>query len=200
MQSTLLSRMTLLLVLALGAGPALAQEASKSAEAEPSLLSVDLQSAAWVLGIFLVLAFILYKKAWVNVLAGLKGREQRIRGDIAQAEEARLKAEATLKEYNQQLATAEARARELIAKATVDAVKLADHIKADAENAAQERAERALRDIEDAREQALRDIYAQAADLSTSIAERILKRSLNANDQRDLVAQSIEQVSAVNRG
>jgi F-type H+-transporting ATPase subunit b len=192
--------MTLLLVLALGAGPALAQEASKSAEAEPSLLSVDLQSAAWVLGIFLVLAFILYKKAWVNVLAGLKGREQRIRGDIAQAEEARLKAEATLKEYNQQLATAEARARELIAKATVDAVKLADHIKADAENAAQERAERALRDIEDAREQALRDIYAQAADLSTSIAERILKRSLNANDQRDLVAQSIEQVSAVNRG
>ena len=61
-------------------------------------------SAVWTLIIFLILLGILYKGAWKNVLAGLKGREERIRNDIAQAEAARAKAEATLKEYNAQLA------------------------------------------------------------------------------------------------
>jgi F-type H+-transporting ATPase subunit b len=175
-------------------------EAPATGEAQHGLMELDVASAVWTLIIFLILLAILYKSAWKNVLASLKGREERIRSDIAQAEQARFKAEATLKEYNAQLAAAEARAREMIAKAMTDATALADRIKAHAEEAAQERAERAVRDIEDARAQALREIYEQAADLSTNIAERILKRSLNANDQRDLVAQSLEQVSAVNRG
>ena len=36
--------------------------------------------------------------------------------------------------------------------------------------------------------------YAQAADLSTNIASKILRRNLNADDQRELVNQSLEQL------
>src|SRR5581483_3387683 len=60
-------------------------------------------SALWVLIIFIILLMILYPTAWRNVLAGLKKREERIRTDIADAEAARAKAEATLKQYNEQL-------------------------------------------------------------------------------------------------
>src|SRR5439155_24222290 len=64
-------------------------------------------SALWVLIIFVVMLAILYPTAWKNVLAGLKKREERIRKDIADAEEARAKAEATLRQYNEQLAAPE---------------------------------------------------------------------------------------------
>src|SRR5437763_17173929 len=66
-----------------------------------------LLSSLWVIIIFVVMLMILYPTAWRNVLEGLKAREQRIRKDIADAEAARAKADATLKEFNAKLATAE---------------------------------------------------------------------------------------------
>jgi F-type H+-transporting ATPase subunit b len=201
MRSKLISRLAPFLLLTLLAVPAMAEETHGApAEAQRSLLDLDMQSAIWVLVIFIVLAWILYQKAWKNVLKGLKAREERIRNDIAQAEQARLKAEATLKDFNAQLATAAAKAQEIIAKATIDAQAVGDRIRVQAQKEAEEAKERATREIDEARDQALRDIYEQAATLATSIAEKILRRSLNPDDQRDLVAQSLEQVQKVNRG
>src|SRR6267378_1094941 len=82
-------------------------------------------SALWVVIIFLVLLAVLYPTAWKNVLAGLKAREERIRKDIAEAEEARAKAEATLKEYGAQLAAAEGRVRDMLNTATKDGERIA---------------------------------------------------------------------------
>ena len=80
-----------------------AEAAAQVKEAEPGLLDVNtsnMVAAIWVLSIFIILAVVLYRTAWKNVLAGLKGREARIRNDIAQAEATRAKAEATLKDYS----------------------------------------------------------------------------------------------------
>src|SRR4051812_6890697 len=74
-------------------------------------------SAVWVLIIFILMLVILYPLAWKKVLAGLKSREERIRNDIAGAERRRREAEATLKQYNDQLAGAETRIRDMLAKA-----------------------------------------------------------------------------------
>jgi ATP synthase F0 subunit b len=131
-----------------------------------------------------------------NVLAGLKAREQRIRKDIADAEAARAKADATLREYNTQLAGAEAKMRDMLAKAASDAEKLATGIRMQAQQEAEEAKERATRDIEAAKNQALTEIYQQAADLSTAIDEKILRRNLNPDDQPDLVNQSLEQLTS----
>src|ERR1700710_2613868 len=49
--------------------------------------------AVWVIIIFVILLAILYPTAWKNLLAGLKKREDRIRTDIAEAENARMKAD-----------------------------------------------------------------------------------------------------------
>ena len=98
---------------------------NKSAEDKHELLDPSIQSAIWVLLIFVVLAVILYKTAWKNVLTGLKAREERIRKDIADAEAARLKADESLKQYNSRLAEAEEKVRNILDKAAVDAEKLA---------------------------------------------------------------------------
>ena len=44
------------------------------------------------------------------------------------------------------------------------------------------------------RNEALREVYEQAANLATNVAEKILRRNLNAADQRDLVNASLEQL------
>lgn len=158
-----------------------------------------IQPAVWTVIIFVVMLAILYPTAWKNVLAGLKQREQRIRNDIAEAEAARAKAEATLKEYNSQLAKAEARVREMLSNATHEGEKLAESIRAKGQAEAEETRQRAIREIETAKKQAITEIYAQAAQLSTSVAEKILRRSINVEDQRDLVKRSLEELETVGR-
>jgi F-type H+-transporting ATPase subunit b len=162
------------------------------------LVAFDYASAFWILGIFLVLVIILYKTAWKHVLAGLKAREERIRGDIAAAEAARAKAEASLKEFNAQLASAEEKAKNLLAQAALDAEKIAAGIRLRSQQEVEEHKERANAEIEASKRQALSEIYDQAVNLSTSIAEKIVRRNLNPDDQRDLVKQSLDQLQSLN--
>jgi len=159
-----------------------------------------IMTSVWVIIIFLIMLAILYPTAWKNVLAGLKAREERIRKDIADAEAARARAEATLKEYNAQLATAETRVRDMLAKATADGEAIANNIRTRAQQEAEDTKDRALKDIDAARNQAVGQIHEQAAMLATSVAEKILRRELNADDQRDLVAQSLEALPAIGAG
>jgi F-type H+-transporting ATPase subunit b len=177
-----------------------AVEPAGEAGSEHQLVEFRPSEAIWVIVVFVILLIVLYPTAWKSVLAGLKAREQRIRADLEAAEAQRLKSEATLREYTAQLASAEASVREMLSKAGADAEKIAANIRLHAQQEVEEIKERAAREIESAREQALSEIYSQAADLSTHIAEKILRRSLNADDQRDLVARSLEQLQTLNRG
>ena len=191
-------RTAMIFTVLLPAALAMAEEGTKGGhEAQPGLLEWDIGSIIWILAIFTVLAIILYRTAWKNVLQGLKAREDRIRNDIAQAEAARTKAEATLKEFNQQLATAESNVREILAKGASDAEQLATSIRTRAQQEAEDIKERATRDIEAAKEQAVAEIHEYTADLATRVAEKIIRRNLNAEDQRDLVNQSLSELQTV---
>jgi len=181
--------------LALIAVPVLADEAAHAAsEDQPGLLSPNFGSILWVMVFFLIVLAILYKAAWKNVLEGLKKREQRIRKDLTDAEAARVKAEATLQEYAAQITAVEQKVRDMITGASAEGEKIATTLRMQAQQEAEASKERAIKEIESARQQALQDIYAQAAELSTSIAEKILRRNLNVDDQRDLVNQSLQQL------
>lgn len=156
-----------------------------------------LTPAIWTLVIFIAMLVILYPTAWKNVLAGLKKREEGIRTDIAQAETARAKAEATLKEYNVKLAAAEDSIREMLNKATADGEKLATSIRMKAQAEAEEIKDRATKDIEASKDAAIRDFREYAADIATNVAEKIIRRNLNAADQAELVRQSLDQLQTV---
>jgi F-type H+-transporting ATPase subunit b len=196
----LMMLMTAVMSILLLTAPAGAQEEAKSPLIPPLTGEGSAQTymqAIWVIIIFVILLAILYPTAWKSVLAGLKKREERIRTDIAEAESARLKAEQSLKEYSARLATAETQVRELITKAAADAEKVAAGIRMRGQQEAEEIKERALKEIDTSRQQALTEIYEQTANLSTSIAEKILKRNLNAEDQRDLVNESLKQLQSL---
>jgi F-type H+-transporting ATPase subunit b len=161
------------------------------------VLEFNPASAIWILLIFCLVAIILYRTAWKNVLVGLKAREERIRKDIADAESARLKAEETLRQYDGKLAEAEHKVRDILDKAVNDAEKIGTSIRMKAQQEAEEAKERATAEIESAKRNALTEIYEQTANLATTIAEKIIRRNLNPDDQRDLVNQSLEQLKHV---
>jgi F-type H+-transporting ATPase subunit b len=165
--------------------------------AEAGLIDLNLRSEIWVLVVFLGVVIILYKTAWKNVLIGLKAREERIRAAIADADAARTKGEEALKEFNAKLASAETQAREILSNAATEAEKLAAGIRTRAQQDAEEYKEKAMKEIESSKNHALTEIYEQTASLATSVAEKILRRSLNADDQRDLVKQSLDELQAV---
>jgi F-type H+-transporting ATPase subunit b len=161
---------------------------------DPEQRHEAVMSALWVIIIFVILLAILYPTAWKQVLAGLKKREERIRKDLGDAEAARRKAEETQKELVAQLAAAEAKVRDIIAKGVSDAEKIATSIKSQATAEAESQRERAVKDIDAAKHAAIAEVYSQTAELATSIAGKILQRNLNADDQRDLVNRSLEQL------
>jgi F-type H+-transporting ATPase subunit b len=165
--------------------------------ADSELIDPNMAQAAWVLAIFLIVAFILWKTAWKNVLVGLKSREERIRKDISEAESARLKAEETLRRYDSKLAEAEQKVHDILDKAAVDAERIGTSIRMKAQEEAEEAKERATKEIESAKQTALTEIYEQTANLATSVAEKIIRRNLNVDDQRDLVNQSLGQLKNV---
>jgi F-type H+-transporting ATPase subunit b len=147
--------------------------------------------------VFLALVVVLGKFAWGPISEGLRAREEKIRRDIEEAEAARARSEAALKEYQAQLATAEAKVRELLGKATADAEQIATGIKMQAQKDAEETRERTTREIDSARRDAVRQVHEQAAVLATNVAEKILRRNLNPDDQRDLVASSLDQLETI---
>jgi F-type H+-transporting ATPase subunit b len=183
-----------------GSAQATAEEHETKAPLVPDVTSGQTWAQAlWTIVIFVIMLAILYPTAWKNVLAGLKKREERIRKDIADAEAARLRSESTLKEYNAQLAAAEARGRDILNKATTDAEALATNIRNRAQQESEEIKDRATKDIEAARAQAVADVHRQAAELATLVAEKILRRNLNTSDQEDLVRQSLDQMQTVSK-
>lgn len=179
-------------VLALTA-PALAAETDpvKTATAIPEQLIVSITT----LVVFVLLVLILAKTAWGPILRGLKSREDKIAGDIAAAEQNRLKSEALLKEYDAKIAAAEAEMRNMMVQATADAEKISVALKARTQQEIEEMREKASREIEAEKERAIADIHEEAVTLSTLLAEKILRRTINADDQRALVKSTLEQIA-----
>ncbi len=176
-----------------------AETAEQAGEHKPELISFDPATAIWVLVVFIVMLAVLYPTAWRGVLAGLKAREERIRKEIADAEAARTKAEATLAEYNRKLAEAEGRVRDMLSRAQGDAERLATAIREKAAVDSEGIKAKALADIEDAGKAAVAQVHEQAVELSTLIAEKIIRRNLKPEDQRELVNSSLQQLEAAKR-
>jgi F-type H+-transporting ATPase subunit b len=189
-----LSRIAFLLAVA---GTAAVSFAETGEEAPKVLNPVNVAGMTSVvtLIVFLALVVILTKFAWGPIAKGLNEREAKIRRDIDEAEAARKAAIAQQAEYATQLAKAGDEVRSILDKAQADAQAAATRIKMQAQQEAEEAKERALRDIDASRRAAVAEIHEQAASLSTAVAEKILRRNLNADDQRELVRQALEQLS-----
>lgn len=162
-----------------------------------NLFAGDIGNAVWTLVIFLVVLFVLGKFAWPPILNGLQAREDFIRKSLAEAKADREAAEARLKEYEERLARARGEATAIVEEGRRDAGVVRQRIEEEGREEAAKMLERARREIEIAKQTAIKEIYSVAARLATTAASKIIAKELNPEDHERLVAESIEELEGM---
>ena len=150
--------------------------------------------AIWTLIVFLCLLAILGKFAWGPIMEGLEKREQSIAAMIEEAKQGQAKAAEQLKHYEAMLAAAGEEARELVTQARKDAESAKDRILAEAQQAAEHQRQRAVEDIQVAKNVALQEITETSVDLAVNLAGRIVRQQLNAEDHSQLIREAMNHL------
>ena len=166
----------------------------------PSPILPELNEIIWGGLAFLVLLGILWKFALPPVRGMMKQREDRIRGDLERAEQAKAEAEGVLAEYQGQLADARNEAGRIIEEARQSADQLKRDLTARAEAEAAQIRERASQDVALATERATADLQSRMAELSIELAEKVVERSLDRDTQLALIESYINDLGNGHRG
>lgn len=176
--------------------PAAAAADEKGGKASP-LASVKegLATGITALIVFLLVAGILRRGVWPKIAGALDERQQKILDEIDAAEAARQQAKDALDEYERSLAEARSEAQSMLEQTKAEQQKLAAELRAKSETELQGLKEKAQRDIEAARRAAVSEIYAEAADLATAVASKILGREVSVDDKQRLVDEAVAELS-----
>jgi F-type H+-transporting ATPase subunit b len=151
----------------------------------------DTDLAIWSLVTFAVFLYVLKILAWKPITEGLDKREARIIGAISDAEAARSRAEKMLAEHQQKLDKVQEEIRDLMAEARRDAEHTKTEILAAAQREAEATRQRAVQEIERARDQALDDLFDHMARCVEEATERVVGRSLTGPDHERLITEAL---------
>lgn len=164
---------------------------AEGANTDPSEFRQDL--AIYTFIVFLLLLAILAKFAWKPISAGLDQREQRIADDIAAAQRANDEAKLLLAQYDQKLAAAQDEVRAILDEARRDAEHTQQEMMKKAAADAEATLNRARREIDTARDQALKELADHSARLAVDLASRILRAELNGESHTRLIEEAVSQ-------
>jgi F-type H+-transporting ATPase subunit b len=167
------------------------QAAGHEAHAEPNALALDFQLGLFTVIIFLGLLALLTKYAWKPILSALEHREKSIADNIESARRANEDAQATLKAYEKKMADIAEQANGILAEAKKDSLTLKEQILAEANQAAMAQRDRTLAEIRAAKDAAVRELAEKSAETAVGLAGSIIGRSLNKDDHRSLIDESI---------
>ena len=156
-------------------------------------------NAVWTLGIFVIVVVILGKFAWGPVLSLLKQREEFIHKSLTDAKKDRDEAEARLKDYAAKLQSSQAEAVAIVERARQDAERLREELRQKTHSEADTMIKNAEREIELQTKQAVRQIRQEAADLSVSIASKLLQRNVTKADNEKLIADALKEIESASR-
>lgn len=147
--------------------------------------------------VFAITAAFLGVVVWPKISQGLDDRANKIKDEIEAAEQARKQAKDALEEYQKSLAQARAEAAKMIEATKAQQNQLAAELKAKSEIELNAMRERAMKEIDQAKRAAVSELYADATNLATMVAGKILKREINAQDQQRLVEESLGQLQSL---
>ncbi len=192
------SLVLLLLACAIGAlfaSPVLA--APEGGAANP--LDILFDTALWSVVIFIALLLILHKYAWGPVLEGLQKREETIRSSLEEAKQTRDEMAKLKADFQKEMAETQQQIPKLMEDARKDAELLKNEMRTAAAAEIQAERERLRREIETAKDQAIKELWEQAAQLATLISAKAIGRSLSEDDHRRLIDESLQEMSRERR-
>jgi F-type H+-transporting ATPase subunit b len=161
-----------------------------------SLLSPEPGLIFWTALTFVIVLLILKKVAWGPILTALEEREKGIQSSIDRAYSAKDEAEAALRKNRELLAKADSEADRIIREGKEFAEKLRSDIADKAQAEAQKMISTAKDEIEHEKRRALNELRSEVADLAVKGAEKIIRGSLNADLQKQIVDSMIQDLSS----
>lgn len=150
----------------------------------------------WMTIVFLIVLAVLWKWGFPAITKMVKERKDYIDDSLRKAHDANEKLANIQKEGESILQEAREKQAEVLKEATATR----DAIIAKAENQAKDRSAQLIKDakaeIEQEKQQAIREIRGQVAELSVKIAEKIVKQQLATDDkQMELINKILDEVA-----
>lgn len=158
------------------------------------LVQLDPGLFIWTIITFLMLLGLLAKFAWNPLLKMLTERESLIRESLENAEKARTDLEKINQESEKIISQARSEAQTILAQGKAAANKLKEETLDQARVSSKMILEDAKKDIKMERDKAIFEIKSEVTDLSISIAEKLIRKNLSAEDNQKLIAESLKQV------
>ncbi len=124
----------------------------------------------------------------------LEKRQKMTDDELKGAREAKEKADAMKKEYENSLSNAQAEAANIVSSAQKEAISKADKIVKDAEDQAAQVKARAEADIEQEKKKAINEAKDTIGGLAMDIAGKVVEKEINENDHKKLIDEFINNV------
>ncbi|GHN17512.1 F0F1 ATP synthase subunit B [Lactobacillus delbrueckii] len=153
---------------------------------------ISIINTLWYLIVFSILLLAVKHYAWGPVKDMMEKRRQKVIDDLDQAASDRKKAEILANEREAALKNSRQEATQILSVAKSNAQKTGKQIVSEAKAEASAIRERAKADAAQAKTDALNEARNEIADLSVTIAEKVIAKNLSAADQKDLVDQFIK--------
>ncbi|WP_270236591.1 F0F1 ATP synthase subunit B [Lactobacillus delbrueckii] len=153
---------------------------------------ISIINTLWYLIVFSILLLAVKHYAWGPVKDMMEKRRQKVIDDLDQAASDRKKAEILANEREAALKNSRQEATQILSVAKSNAQKIGKQIVSEAKAEASAIRERAKADAVQAKIDALNEARNEVADLSVTIAEKVIAKNLSAADQKDLVDQFIK--------
>ena len=153
---------------------------------------ISIINTLWYLIVFSILLLAVKHYAWGPVKDMMEKRRQKVIDDLDQAASDRKKAETLANEREAALKNSRQEATQILSDAKSNAQKTGKQIVSEANNEASAIREKAKADAAQAKTDALNEARDEVADLSVTIAEKVIAKNLSAADQKELVDQFIK--------
>jgi F-type H+-transporting ATPase subunit b len=158
------------------------------------LVSPDIGLMVWTLLVFAISGYLLKKYAFPQIAEALDRRQRIIEESLETAAKTRAEAEQLLAEYRERLAAAREQAETILARARKAAETSEHETIAEAKKRREELLAQTKRDIEAETRRAIQDIRNEVADLTILATEKITRKVLTDDDQRQLVEETLAEL------
>jgi F-type H+-transporting ATPase subunit b len=146
------------------------------------------------LAAFLLMLAVLWRYAYPAIEKAATARQKSIAEALETAARDRAEAEQRLKDAEARLTDARAQAQEMIAGAAKSAEQLREELRAKGEEEAKRQLEKAVKDIDAARQQAVESVRAQVADIVVAVTEKVVGEALDVRSHKRLIDRAIEEI------
>jgi F-type H+-transporting ATPase subunit b len=144
---------------------------------------------------FLLVFVVLARYALPTIRQGLEARRMKIQEDLEKAEQAKAEAERTQARYEQQLRDARAEANRIIEESRKTADSMRRDLLAKAEDESRQVVARAQEEIRAERDRVFEELRSSVAELSVTVAERVVGESLTKERHLKLVDGYIDELT-----